>query len=127
MLIFGHNLIPSECFAPVSSIPEIAKTKPNQTILLDSLESNIDTIKYCQDHDISYAVNSNTIKDSIFANALGATYILVESKQAKMVQDIATEYLFDSKVLAYIEDDSQIEDMALLGIDGVLFAPALAH
>jgi hypothetical protein len=42
-----------------------------------------------------------------------------------LIQPIAQEYLFDSKVLVLIHDEKEIVKIARSGIDGVLFAEAI--
>ena len=52
---------------------------------------------YCQENDIPFAVVVNTLDDALFANALGANYMICEEDDALMIQPIANEYLFDAK------------------------------
>jgi len=125
MLIFGHDYIDYETFAVVDDISDIASTKPNQTLLIKSVDIDIQTIKYCKSNNISYAILCQNIKDALFANALNASYIITNKSNSKTIQDIATEYMFDAKILAFITSTEEIEDLAKLGIDGVIFEKAI--
>ncbi|MDQ1268226.1 MAG: hypothetical protein QG560_869, partial [Campylobacterota bacterium] len=44
---------------------------------------------------------------------------------AKTAQNVAESYLFDAKILVMIEDEDEIEELALLAIDGVIFSNAI--
>lgn len=46
-------------------------------------------------------------------------------KLAKICQNIADSYLFDSKILAVIQSEQEIESIALSHIDGAIFLDAL--
>jgi len=52
---------------------------------------------------------------------LGAKYILTSRDLAKILVPIAQNYLFDSLILAKVENDKQIEEMAKANVDGVKF------
>jgi hypothetical protein len=41
---------------------------------------------------------------------------------AKTAQNVAENYLFDAKILVLIEKEDEIEELALLGVDGVVFS-----
>ena len=67
------------------------------------------------------AVKTTSIKEAVYANAMGAKYILPSAEILQSVQKLAENYLFDSKVLALIENEDEIEQLALKNIDGVIF------
>ena len=121
MKIFGHEWIESERFYAVSKESEISKTPTNSLLKLDTLSSSLDLAKYCQNNLLRYALEVETIEEAIFANLLSATYLLCDKKLAKELMPIAQNYLFDVEVLAYIKKD-EIEEMAKVGVDGVLIA-----
>lgn len=126
MLFFGHELVQSENFKVVNSIQDIQATKPNQTLLIKSLRNNIDIVNYCKDNNISYAVICKSVQDALLANALRASYTISNLKIAKAIQQVATEYLFDTKILALLDDYGQIEEVASYNIDGVIFQKAIS-
>jgi len=125
MLLFGHRFIESESFYHITDIDAITKTPPSSTLYLPFSEENLDIISYLNANSVSFVLVVADIKELIYASALNAKYIVVSKKLAKTAQDIAESYLFDSKILVTIEKESEIEEMALLNIDGVLFANAV--
>ncbi len=121
MLIFGHKWIESPKFYKIESIEDIKDTPPNSTLFLSNLEEYIDIAKYCKKNSIPFAIEVNSIKDAIFSNLLSAKYIVASKELAKSIMPIAQSYLFDSLVLTKISSEDEIEEMAKIGIDGVIF------
>ncbi len=119
VIIIGHPLIPFKPLYKVTKVEDIKKTKPNCTILIDF--SNKKLLQYSITQGISLALHVKSLKDACLANALGAKFILIDDSLSKKVQNIATEYLFDTKVLIQIEDENGIEKAAQDLIDGVIF------
>ena len=120
MIIFGHPWIKSPNFYKVETIKDIQSTPPNSIVWLSPLCYSIDIAKYCQKNLVPFAIDIDSIKDSIFANILGAKYIICSTTLAKEIMPIAQNYLFDTQVLATILKESEIEDMAKFGVDGVI-------
>jgi len=92
------------------------------------IKSDVESHKYakhCQNNDIPFAVVVSTLDDALFANALGAKYILCEEDQALMIQPIAQEYLFDTRILVLVHTDKEIAKIAREGIDGIIFPEAI--
>ena len=125
MLLFGHPLIKSENFYHIASKEHIQHTPPSSTLFLEFSSENLDLIDYMQTNDLAFALEVETLTDAILAHNLGARFIVVTPKIAKSVQDIAENYLFDAKILVHATYETQIEEFALLGIDGVLFSEAI--
>lgn len=125
MIIIGHPWIKSKKFIKVFSQEDIKKSKPDDVVLLEPLRDSHKYAEYCQTNQISYAVVVNTLDEAIYANALGASYIICEEDDALMIQPIAQEYLFDTQVLVLIYDEKEIIKVARGGIDGVIFAEAI--
>jgi len=65
------------------------------------------------------------LENALFANALGAKYMICEEDTALIVQPIAQNYLFDSRLLVLIQDDKKISKIAREQVDGVIFAEAI--
>ena len=126
MIIIGHPWIESPLFRKVSEINEIAQSSAKEIMLLSSLKESHILARYCRDNQVPYAVSSNEIKEAVFANAMGAKYLLCDRAQAAVLQAIAQEYLFDMRLLVKIEDEGEIADIAKAGIDGVIFPEALS-
>lgn len=125
MYIFGHRFIDSESFYHIQSIDAIENTPPSSTLYVEFSEENLDIIKYMQLNQLSFALGAEDITQIIYASSLGASYIFVPRSLAKNAQGLANNYLFDAKVLVHIEDEEEIEDLALLGVDGVIFSNAI--
>ena len=118
MIILGHELLSYEDLFVISNTEDINKTKANSTILF---KYNEDLLSYASKNSLLFAVRVNNIKEAVICNSLEAKYIICEKNIAKSIQDIAENYMFDSKILTIIKDESQIEEIAILGIDGVVY------
>ena len=125
MLIFGHRFIPSDSFYHVQDIESISNTPPSSIIHVEFNENNLDIISHASLNQIQTSICAKDITQIIYASSFEASYIVVHSELAKSAQQIANEYLFDSKILVLIEDEEEIEELALLGIDGVIFSSAI--
>ena len=121
MLIFGHRFIPSESFYHIVDIDAIENTPPSSTIYLPFSEDNLDIINYANENSLGFALVVEDITQIIYASSLNASYIIVSKELAKIASDIADSYLFDAKILVAIDDEDDIEELAILGVDGVLF------
>jgi hypothetical protein len=125
MLILGHKFIPSESLFHTPNIDSISNTPPSSIIYLEFSEENLDIINHANSNQVSFALSIKNITELIYASALGAKYILVSHEMAKTAQNIAENYLFDSKILVNIKSEEEIEEIALLGCDGVIFSNAI--
>lgn len=125
MLFFGHRFIESEKFYHIFDIDTVIQTPPASTMYLEFDEKNLDIIRYLNTNHINFALHVKNITELVYASSLDAKYCIVDQKLAKTAQKIAESYLFDAKILAHIEDEDEIEEMTLLGIDGVIFAEAI--
>lgn len=122
MIVIGDEIIPFEEISCISSINDISTTKANSTLLF---QYDIEILKYCYDNSLSCAVIVNSIKESIYSNALNSKYIICEKKIDINIQKIAENYMFDSKVLTIIENENEIETVAQKEIDGVIYKKVL--
>jgi len=125
MLFFGHRFIQSQKFYHVFDIDTIATTPPSSIIYVEFNENNLDIITYLQENKILFALKVVNITEIIYASALGASYIVVKQNLAKTAQKIAENYLFDAKILAHIDSEDEIEELILLGLDGVICPSAV--
>jgi len=125
MLLFGHKFIQSDRFYHILDIDSIVNTPPASTILIEFTQDNLDIIEYAKQNYISMALDVKDITQIIYANAFNSSYILVPKELAKTAQNLANNYLFDSKILVHIENEDEIEEMAILGVDGVIFKEAI--
>ena len=125
MIVIGHPWIKSQSFCKVFSIEDIKTTQADHIVLLEPLVDSHSYAQYCQENSIAYAVVVNTLDDAIFANALGAKYMICEEDAGLMIQPMAQEYLFDTRILVLIHSNKDIPKIARGGIDGVIFAEAI--
>ena len=125
MLFFGHKFIENESLYNISSVDAIAHTPPNATIYMKFKEENLDLINYAKENGVTFALGVSNITELLYAAALGAKYIVLAKELSKTAQKVAESYLLDAKVIAKIEDEDEIEELAILGIDGVLFPSAI--
>lgn len=125
MIILGHRFVESESFYHIPNIEAIENTPPSSTLFLPFSEDVLDIIYYISKNHISLSLSIKNITEIIYASSLGASYIVVPKELSKTAQNIANNYLFDAKILVTIEKDSEIEEFALLGVDGVIFSNAI--
>ncbi len=125
MIIIGHPWIKSNRFFKVFSIKGIEKSQADDIILLEPLVDSHAYAVHCQENNVPFAVVANNLEDALFANALGAKYIICEEDDALMIQPIANEYLFDTRILVLIHSEKEISKIARGGVDGVIFADAI--
>ncbi len=121
MLIIGDKRVKSTPFFRVKTIEQIQKTLPNSIIVVNNLFENIDIVYFLQENELSFAIEITTLKEALFANALGAQFVIANFDLAKEVQILANEYLWDMKVLVTISKDSELEVVAKAFIDGVIY------
>ena len=125
MLIFGHRFIQNSNFYHIQSIGAILNSPPSSIIYLDFDEKNLDIINHLKDNKIPFSLNVKNITEIIYASSLEASFIIVQNHLAKTANDLANNYLFDAKILVHIEDEVEIEKMATIGVDGVIFNNAI--
>lgn len=124
MIIIGHELLPCTNFFYVKNKEEIVNSKANSAILFDYEE---ELLSYSNTNQINFSVLITSIEEGIFVNALNARYLLCQKDLAIKIQKIAEHYMFDTKVLCIIEKDHEIEELALLGIDGLVYKNSIKN
>ncbi len=122
MILIGDKLITHKKFFHISRINEIKNTESNSIL---SFRYNEDLLTYSYRNDLQVAVIVCSIKEAIYANSLNAKYIISEKGLAKTIQKIADNYMFDSKILAVIETNDEIEEIAQSEIDGIIYKSIL--
>ena len=125
MIIIGHPWIKSNRFFKVFSVKGIEKSQADDIVLLGPLVDSHELAIYCRENSVPFAVVANSLEEALFANALGAQYIICEEDDALMIQPIANEYLFDANILVLIYNEKEISKIARGGVDGVIFADAI--
>jgi len=119
MLIFGSKYINSPKFVKVSSVEEISKTTPNDILLID-FKPPFELAKYCKKNNLAYAIEAKSTLEAIYASNLNAAFAIANIELAQTLQKLADNYLWDMKILAKINSEEEIENVALLGIDGAI-------
>ncbi|MBW6487729.1 hypothetical protein [Sulfurimonas sp.] len=125
MIFFGHRFIESESFYHISNIEAIQNTPPSSTLYIEFSEANLDIMNHALLNLMSTAIEVKNIAELLYASSFGASYIVVEKALAKTAQNVAENYLFDAKILVMIENEDEIEELALLGVDGIIFSSAI--
>ncbi len=127
MIILGHDFIKSEPFYFIKKVEDIINTPSNSTIVFEFSEKNLEFCEHCQKEDVSFAIIADVVKDVLFANSLGASFIICDKKLSPKAQKLADEYMFDAKILLYGVDNADLEWAADLGIDGILFEKGIDY
>ena len=125
MLFFGHRFLENESFYHITDIEAISKTPPSSALFVDFNENNLDIIKHLNKNSLSFVLSVTNITELVYASTLNAKYICLPTELAKTAQSIAEDYMFDAKILVQIEDEKEIEELVLLGVDGVVFSNAI--
>ncbi|WP_457564642.1 hypothetical protein [Caminibacter sp.] len=107
-----------ETFFKITSIDDIKNSPPNSTLIFNYCDSTLEVFNFCKNNNIPYGVIINSIKELIFVTNLKAKYVFTDiDKKAKEFQEIANEYLLDTKVVYLADSFDEIEKIAKLGID----------
>lgn len=125
MLLFGHPYVASETFYHIESLEAVRKTPPNSLVTLFFTPENLDLIEHLRNHGIRFALHIESVTDAVIGENLRATYLIVSPKNGKEIQSVAEHYLFDAKVLGYVDDMGHLEKLIDLRLDGAIFADAI--
>jgi hypothetical protein len=125
MIFFGHRFIESKSFYHIPNIEAIQNTPPSSTLYIEFSETNLDIINHAFLNSMPTAIEVKNITELLYASSFGASYIVVEKTLAKTAQNVAENYLFDAKILVMVENENEIEELALLGVDGIIFSNAI--
>jgi hypothetical protein len=125
MLLFGHPYLPSETFYHIDAIEAVRHTPANSVVTLSFTRENLDIIDYLHQNSVRFALHIETTSDAVLAENLGASYLILHPRDASAIQKVADHYLFDAKVLGYIESIDSLEDLIEMGLDGAIFSDAI--
>ena len=118
MILIGDKLVPFEDVFLIKNIKDIENTKANSTVLFDFEE---EILTYCYKNELFCAVVVNSIKEAIYCNNLNVKYIISDKELSIELQKIADNYMYDSKILAIIDSNEELEQVAKLEIDGIIY------
>jgi len=124
MILIGDENIPCETIQKISSINNISTTLPNSTLLYSF---DLEILRYTQNNNLDSAIIVSNLKEVIYASSFTVKYIIVEKDIAKQAQNIADNYMFDSKILVIIETNDEIVPNALDEIDGVIYKEVIEN
>ncbi|MDX9967150.1 hypothetical protein E0765_04325 [Sulfuricurvum sp. IAE1] len=125
MVLFGHPHVPSERFYHIESIEAVRHTPANSVVALFFSPANLDIIRYLKDNGVRFALFVDNQGDAVIAENLRASYLIVNPKAGSAIQSVAEHYLFDAKVLGYIDDPQRLEELIDLRLDGAIFPEAI--
>lgn len=126
MKIIGHPLIPHQDFSKIKSTQDISHVLPDAMIWWEaSQDRDCVLARFCQENQIPYAVEIQNLKELLIYTNLDAKYLIAPKKSILPFQSILKEYVLDSLLLCRISEESELEDLALQGIDGVIFESLL--
>ena len=118
MILIGDNNVECEAIQKIESISDIKSTSPNTTVLYNF---DFEMMKYSEQNNIDSCVVTKSLQEVIYASSFSVKYIVVEKNISKHAQDIANNYMLDSKILVIIDTNDEIVDHALDEIDGVIY------
>jgi hypothetical protein len=125
MILFGHPLLSSERFYHIESLEAIAKTPSNSIIALFFAPQNIDIIVHLDNNKIRFALYVTSTTEAVLAENMNANYLIVHPKVGQEIQKVADHYMFDAKVLSYIDQEDQLEKLIDMRLDGAIFIEAI--
>lgn len=125
MILFGHPLLSSERFYHIESLEAIAKTPSNSIIALFFAPQNIDIIVHLHNNKIRFALYVTSTTEAVLAENMNANYLIVHPKVGQEIQKVADHYMFDAKVLGYIDQEDQLEKLIEIRLDGAIFIEAI--
>lgn len=118
MILIGDENVECEKIEKISSILDISSTNSNVTVLYNF---DFDILKYTQKNNLSSAVIAKNLQEVIYASVFDVKYIIVKKNISKEAQNIANNYLLDSKILVVIESNEELVEHAINEIDGVIY------
>ncbi|PAF48137.1 hypothetical protein BKH46_02175 [Helicobacter sp. 12S02634-8] len=125
MIIIGHYGIAYPKFRKVSDFTEIAKVENHAIVWFDVCDDKGYVLSHhCLQNRVKYALRVDNVTDFVIYAALKPVYIILE-KSPELYQKIAECYLMDTKILYVIQEQGEIEELAKMGIDGVIFRQVL--
>lgn len=125
MILFGHPLLSSERFYHIESLEAIAKTPSNSIIALFFAPQNVDLIVHLRNNKIRFALYVASTTEAVLAENMNANYLIVHPKVGQEIQKVADHYMFDAKVLGYIDQEDQLEKLIDMRLDGAVFIEAI--
>ena len=108
----------------VRNFGEIDNTPPNSLVVMEFAREKMAGYQSC---GVPLALAVKSLTEFVYALNLGAKYALCTKELAPILQKAADNYMSDTRVLALIDHEEEIEWAAANEIDGVFFANLLEH
>ena len=124
MILIGDENIECKAIQKIRSINDISTTLPNCTLLYPF---DFEMLRYTQKNNLDSAIIVSNLKEVIYAASFIVKYIILDKNIAKQAQNIADNYMFDSKILVIIETNDEIVSHALDEIDGVIYKEVIEN
>jgi len=118
MILIGDENIEYEKIQKIVTVSDIVSTSPNATVLY---HFDFEILKYTQKNKVNSAVIVQNLQELIYASTFDVRYIIVQKDIAKKAQNIANNYMLDSKILVIITSSKEIVENAIDEIDGVIY------
>jgi len=122
MILIGDENIEYETIEKISVISDISATTSNATLLY---HFDFDILKYSQKNNLHSAVITKNLQEVVYASSFDVKYIIVKKNIAKEAQNIANNYMLDSKILVVIDSKEELVENAIDEIDGVIYKKLL--
>lgn len=125
MLLFGHPYIPYRPFYHIDSVEALRHTPSGSVVALYFVPENLDIIDHLRHNKVPFALHVKTPSEAVLAENLRASYLIVRPEEGSEIQKIAEHYLFDAKVLGFIDDPKRLEELIERRLDGAIFPEAI--
>jgi hypothetical protein len=125
MLLFGHPYVASQPFYHIDSTEALRRTPANSVVALYFSPENLDIMEHLRKNSVRFALHVENAVDAVIAENLGASYLIVLPRDAQEIQKVAEHYLFDAKVLGYIDDVNDLNDLIEMRLDGAIFSDSM--
>ena len=121
MIILNDNLFSDETFYFIETKNEIENSPHNSTIIFNYNDKELETYKFCKKNNIEYGVIISSIREFIFLINLNCKYVLCKNLElAKELQNLADNYLTETKIILICKNFDNIEIIAKNQIDGII-------
>lgn len=125
MLLYGHPYVASQPFYHIDSTEALRHTPSNSVVALYFSPENLDIMEHLRKNSVRFALHVKNAVDAVIAENLGASYLIVLPRDAQEIQKVAEHYLFDAKVLGYIDDVNDLNDLIEMRLDGAIFSDSM--
>lgn len=122
MIILGNDIeINSTGEKIVLSAERDFKTQANEVLYFVFERPKLELYRSLVLQEVKLAIHIADIKELILVCNLGAKYAVANKEDSAIMQKAVDNYLFDTRLLAFIDREEEIEWAAINEIDGVVF------